>query len=92
MEAKVIVIQVGGGQICHTLEDACNAFDEMMKAWEAPRTKIHFTIQMPNGEVKTITIRDEDDKTVAYGSFEGLPSFLDYTKDTMEKQELSKEE
>jgi len=48
------------------------------------RTKIHFTIQCPDGKVRFITIRDEDDGTVAYGDFEGLPSFLDYAKDVRE--------
>jgi len=86
MKAKVIEIQVGGGQIYHTLEDACNAFNEMMRAWEAPRTKIHFTVQLSNGEVKTITIRDEDNETVAYGNFEGLPSFLDYAKELLKQE------
>lgn len=81
MKAIVTEIQVGGGTICHSLEKACITFKEMVDSRETPRTKIHFTIQLPTGEVKTITIRDEDDKTVAYGNFEGLPSFLDYAKE-----------
>jgi len=86
MKAIVTGIQVGGGKMCYTLEDACNAFNEMMRAWEAPRTKMHFTIQLSNGEVKTITIRDEDDETVAYGDFVGLPSFLDYAEEVIKEQ------
>lgn len=81
MKAIVIEIQVGGGQICDSLEDAADTFKDMTDYDQAPRTKMHFTIRLPTGEVKTITIRDEDDGTVAYGNFEGLPSFLDYAKE-----------
>jgi len=62
----------------------------MWKVWRmlvqenVKRTKIHFTIQCPDGKVRFITIRDEDGGTVAYGDFEGLPSFLDYAKDVRE--------
>jgi len=42
------------------------------------RAKISFCIILPTSEVRQITIRDEDDMTIAYGDFEGLPSILDY--------------
>ena len=47
----------------------------MWKVWRmlvkenVKRTKIHFTIQCPDGKVRFITIRDEDGGTVAYGDF-----------------------
>ena len=81
MIAKVIEIQVGGGTICHSLEKACITFKGMVDTHEVPRTKMHFTIQLPSGEIRGITIRDEDERTVAYGNFEGLPNFLDYAKE-----------
>ena len=49
------------------------------------RAKLNFTIKLPDGTIKSITIRDEDDQTVAYGDFEGLPDFLDYSKEVLEK-------
>ena len=80
MKAVVKEIQVGGFYNVESLEDACKVFlKENVK-----RTKIHFTIQCPDGKVRFITIRDEDGGTVAYGNFEGLPSFLDYAKDVRE--------
>lgn len=81
MSAIVTQIQVAGGPIYTSLEKACVAFINMRANYDPMTTKIHFTIQLPNGETKTITIRDEDKKTVAYGDFEGLPSFLDYAKE-----------
>ena len=50
------------------------------------RAKINFTIELPDGKIRNITIRDEDNETVAYGSFEGLPSFLDYAKEVQDEQ------
>jgi len=85
--AKAIVteIQVGGLHTCHGLKDTCEEYLEILQEQEImPRTKIHFTIRLPNGEIKTITIRDEDNQTVAYGDFKGLPNFLDYAKEVME--------
>lgn len=79
MKARVIEIQIGGSDICHDLKDTCEQYLDMLRDPDIlPRTKIHFTIKLPSSEIKTITIRDEDDGTVAYGDFEGLPSFLDY--------------
>jgi len=47
------------------------------------RSKMNFAIKLPDGKVKYITIRDEDEETVAYGDFEGLPSALDYAKEVI---------
>jgi hypothetical protein len=79
MKAIVKEIQVGGGLCFKNLEDACKCYTDMLKQ-EVARTKMLFAIELPSGEVKQITIRDEDGETVAYGDFEGLPSFLDYSK------------
>lgn len=81
MKAIVIEIQIGGGKIVHTLEEACREYIKMLASDEPARTKIHFFIKLPNDGHKSITIRDEDGETVAYGDFDGLPSFLDYAKE-----------
>jgi len=76
---KVVEIQIGGGLIVHTLEEACREYIKLLDSGETIRAKIHFTIEAKHGETKDITIRDDDDLgTVAYGDFEGLSSFLDY--------------
>lgn len=75
-KAIVVDIQVGGYLQAKSLEQACARLINN----EGSRTKINFAIKLPNGEVKTITIRDEDDETVAYGDFDGLPSMLDYAQ------------
>ena len=72
MIAKVIEIQVGGDMICDSLLSACLEYPNCQ------RTKMHFLIELPSGEHKSIAIRDDDEGVVAYGDFEGLPSFLDY--------------
>ena len=71
MKAKVIEIQVGGGAIYPSLLEACLEYPKV------------YLIELPNGNHKSITIRDEDDGVVAYGDFEGLPSFLDYSKEVL---------
>jgi len=81
MRAIVKEIQIGGDEIVHSLEDACCEYMEMVHSPESYRAKMNFTIQLPDGEIKSITIRDEDDQTVAYGDFVELPSFLDYSKE-----------
>ena len=81
MKAIVTEIQVGGFHTCHNLKDACEEYLDMLNVTSTPRAKLHFTICLPNGTRKTVTIRDEDKQTVAYGNFEGLPSFLDYAKE-----------
>ena len=82
MKAIVKEIQVGGGLCFKNLEDACKEFVRMASnsSDTGYRAKILFAIELPTGTVKVITIRDEDRETVAYGDFEGLPSFLDYSK------------
>lgn len=76
MKAIVKEIQVGGYKTFTSLEEACHEFVKGQ-----PRPKMNFAIQLPNREIKYITIRDEDNETVAYGNFEGLPSMLDYAKE-----------
>jgi hypothetical protein len=76
MVAEVIEIQIGGLTIVNNLFDACK---ELIHQKKSPLpVKINFTIKLPNGEIKTITVRDENSGTVAYGDFVGLPSFLEY--------------
>jgi len=88
MKAIVTEIQVGGFHTCSNLKDACEEYlDMFMGDSIVPRTKIHFEIALPSGIRKTITIRDEDNQTVAYGDFKGLPSFLDYAKEVMGEEE-----
>ena len=83
MKAVVKSIQIGGGLNVVNLEDACQKYIDMISnsGEQGYRAKIIFLIKLPNGEEKQITIRDEDNETVAYGNFEGLPSFLDYAKE-----------
>jgi len=80
MKAIVTEIQVGGNKIVYSLEGACGEYLRMMKQEEGYRSKINFAIKLPNGKIGHITIRDGDGETVAYGDFEGLPSFLDYAQ------------
>ena len=77
MIPHVIQIQVCGGRLCPTLETACQEYLECLRNG-VDREKLHFTIALPDGEVKAITIRQEHDRVVAYGDFEGLPNFLEY--------------
>lgn len=84
MKATVTEIQVGGAHNCNNLEDACEEYLDMAKSQNLLfRPKIHFTIKLPNGKEKSITIRDEEGQTIAYGNFEGLPSFLDYAREVL---------
>lgn len=77
--ATVKEIQVCGGKICGNLYDACL---EYLKCLEegTDRAKINFCITLSTGEVKAITIRQEEDKVVAYGDFEGLPDSVEYAQ------------
>jgi len=88
--AKAIVkdIQVGGGICVISLEEACKEFIRMVSrsSDSGYRAKINFTIKLPSGTIKAITIRDEDGETVAYGDFEGLPSMLDYAKEVLRER------
>lgn len=84
--AKAVVthIQVGGGVYANSLEEACVEFLGMVSSSSGYRAKINFTIKLPDGTIKTITIRDEDEETVAYGDFAGLPDFLEYSREIQE--------
>ena len=84
MKAIVTEIQVGGMTLVSNLQEACRQYVNLMNLEECPRAKIHFSIRLPNGEMRSITIRDEDGETVAYGDFEGLPGFLDYAQEVEE--------
>jgi len=84
MKAIVEEIQVGGVTIAKSLFSACCEL-KVQHGTNYNRTKLNFTIKLPSGETKSITIRDEDNETVAYGNFEGLPNFLDYSKEVLGK-------
>ena len=79
MKAIVKYIQVDGSYDAHSLGDACVALIA------GGGYKIHFAIELPDGSMRTITIRDDENGTVAYGDFEGLPDFLDYSKEVAGK-------
>lgn len=89
MKAVVKEIQVGGSVCVNSLEEACKEFIRMTlhSSYGGYRAKINFAIKLPDGAIKAITIRDEDDKTVAYGDFEGLPSMQDYAKEIAKQVE-----
>ena len=87
-KAKVVSIQVGGVANVKSLEGACRELIRQAQEFEIRRTKICFVIKLPTGEQKQITIRDEDDETVAYGDLEGLPSMVDYAKEMMKEGQL----
>jgi len=53
------------------LSDTCLEYLQNV-AEGTDRAKINFSITLSNGIVKHITIRQEDDRVVAYGDFEGL--------------------
>lgn len=83
MVAKVKEIQVCGGHITHDLKDACASYLEVLEEG-TDRKKLSFTIILPDGSVKSITIRQEGEdfnNLVAYGDFEDLPNALDYAKE-----------
>ena len=88
MKAIVTEIQVGGGVCVNNLEQACADFMSMVRTTSDTgyRAKLNFAITLPNGETKHITIRDEDNETVAYGDFDGLPNVLDYAKEVIQHQ------
>ena len=89
MVAKIIDIQVGGGVIVNTLEEACREYVKMIDGEGGYRAKINFTIKLPSGgELRYITIRDEDAETIAYGDCDGLPGFLDYAQELKLKGRL----
>jgi len=63
MKRKAIVkeIQIGGYEFAHSLELACGKYLDMIYSGRPYRSKMIFVIELPNGETKQITIRDEDD-------------------------------
>ena len=75
--ATVTEIQVCGERIYKTLLEACLYYAKCVSDG-VNREKLLFAIRLTNGETKHITIRQEPGRVVAYGDFEGLPSFLDY--------------
>jgi len=77
--AIVNEIQVCGGKCHKMLSEACLDYLESIVRG-TDRSKMHFTITLSNGEVKAITIRQEDDRVIAYGDFEGLPSALEWAQ------------
>ena len=82
MKAIVQSIQVGGGKVVNSLQEAVAEYARMLQDEEFPALeKLHFAIELPSGEIKHITIRDEDSGTVAYGDFVGLPNSLEYARD-----------
>jgi DNA invertase Pin-like site-specific DNA recombinase len=81
MKAVVNEIQVNGGVIVHSLEEAITEYHKNHDSF-----KLHFLITLPNGETKSITIRQEQSLTVAYGDFEGLPNFIEYSQDVVKQQ------
>ena len=88
--AIVKEIQVGGLDVCNNLEKACSYLLDQIAVGNS-RVKLNFTVKLPSGEIKSITIRDEDNETVAYGDFEGLPSMLDYAREMFPKMSNRRE-
>ncbi|KKM83672.1 hypothetical protein LCGC14_1306840 [marine sediment metagenome] len=85
--ARVREIQVGGGTIVHDLAEAADELyhglqeeEENQEAFPYP-CKIRFTIQLPSGEIKSITIHQNGNDLVAYGDFEGLCNAFEYAKE-----------
>ena len=78
--AKVKEIQICGGKISTSLYKACKEYVKVIDEGWIDREKLSFTIILPSKEVKHITIRQEDDGMLAYGDFEGLPNFLEWSQ------------
>ncbi len=75
--AVVNEIQVCGGRIVKNLKDACLEYLACL-ANNVDREKLNFSITLADGNTKSITIRQEDDRVIAYGNFEGLPNSLEW--------------
>ena len=84
MIATVRDIQVCGGRIFSNLEDAVRDYLKCLDDG-IDREKLNFSILLPNGETKHITIRQEDNQIVAYGDFDGLPNALSYAREIMKE-------
>ena len=77
--ATVREIQVFGISIFNSLGKACQDYLKYREDG-TNRAKMSFCIVLANGDVKYITIRQEDDRVVAYGDFEGLPNSLEWAQ------------
>jgi len=88
--AVVKSIQVGGVVAAGSLVEMAGLL--MAEDLQGVPLKASFEIKLSNGTTRTITIRDEDHHTVAYGDFDGLGSFLDYAQETVSHSELSEVE
>ena len=77
--ATVKEIQVCGGRLVSSLEGACQEYLHCLLEG-TDREKINFFITLANGEAKHITIRQEGNRVIAYGDFEGLPNALEWAQ------------
>ncbi len=82
--AKVKEIQICGGPLAITLEAACYEYLRQLRQ-DTDREKLAFSIVLDTGETKHITFRQMDDGIHVYGDFEGMPNFLDWSKQTLGK-------
>jgi len=78
-KAEVVGIQVCGVKHAESLKEAVELL--VKGGYSSLAYKLNFTVKLANGTLRTITIRDDEGETVAYGDFEGLPSFLDYARE-----------
>ncbi len=81
--ATVREIQVDGGKVVQTLEEAC--IEYLARLEETDRKKLHFCIILASGKIRGITVRQEGDRVIAYGDFEGLPNALEEAQDKERK-------
>ena len=89
-KAVVREIQIGGLTVVNTPQ-----FSDLVKAFDWDSTeiipmKVAFTITLPNGRTKHLTIRQETDCMIVYGDFDGLPSFLDYAQSVIQEEDLER--
>lgn len=83
--AKIREIQICGGRLFTNLHWACQGYIEDINSG-IDRRKLNFSIVLPNGQVKHITFRQEDEDIIVYGDFEGLASVLDYAEEVTGRQ------
>ena len=72
-------IQICGSKITQNLEDACIDYLRCL-ATGTDREKLSFSILLPDGTHRHITIRQMNDEVVAYGDFDGLPDALEFSQ------------
>ena len=77
--ATVRDIQVCGSRMYKNLYDAVVEYMRCV-SYGFDRAKFNFAIILSSGEIKHITIRQEDDRVVAYGDFDGLPNALGWAQ------------